>query len=106
MDQPGLYDDTAAIAEVLSQAPPHIGEHEAKVAYYNAKRSISDALAALWELPPLAEKPKPAGVNAEKWAEVRETCDEMDAAMNDSLSKLSQKNRNMEAPIVQSCDKV
>lgn len=81
-----LHDDQPAIAEVLQQAPPHVDYNDAKLAYYNARRNVSEALASLWNLPPPQEKPKPVGVNAEKWAEVRRTCDEFDAAATEALN--------------------
>lgn len=105
MEQNVLYDDSAAITEILNQAPSHVGIDEAKKAYYDAKRNIPIALARLWDLPPLPEKPKPVGVNAEKWTEVRETFDELDAAVYDALGKNPNPQQNIDnSPIITSCD--
>ena len=101
-----IQDDKDAIAQILQQAPEHIDIHQAKMAYYNAKRDVGQALANLWELPPLPEKPKPVGVDAEKWKEMRELCDEFDTAANQALATMrknaaySQQNQILESPIV------
>jgi hypothetical protein len=80
-----LQDDKEAITQIVQQAPEQVTYDQAKMAYYNAKRDVSQALANLWDLPPLAEKPKPIGVDAEKWTEIRNTCDEFDAAATKAL---------------------
>lgn len=93
-----LHDDQAAIEEIHRQAPTHTDYNDAKLAYYNAQRNIPQALADLWKLPPLPEKSKPTGVNAEKWSEVRKTCDEFDAAASEALDDLRRKDRLASMP--------
>lgn len=89
-----VFNDKAGIAEVLQQAPPHIEYNDAKLAYYKARRNISQALADLWNLPPLPEKKKPVGEDAEKWAEVRSTCDEFDAAATEALQDIMKRQQS------------
>ena len=90
-----LQDDKEAIDQILQQSPEHVTYDQAKIAYYNSKRNISQALVVLWELPPLAEKPKPSGVDADKWTEIRNTCDEFDAAATQALAAMRTNTTNV-----------
>jgi hypothetical protein len=119
-----VFDDKAGIAEVLQQAPPHVEYNDVKLAYYKARRNISQALADLWNLPPLPEKKKPVGENAEKWEEVRNICDEFDAAATEALHEIMKRQHSgasgasvnpdngqsqeqaqvLASPIIRSCD--
>jgi hypothetical protein len=100
-----LNKDRAAIEEMLQQAPPHVEYEEAKLAYHNAKRNISQALADLWNLPPPPEKKKPTGVNAEKWAEVRTICDEFDAAAVEAIkASWAPQSIHTDTPIMNTCE--
>ena len=91
-----LQDDKASIEEILKQAPEHVDYNQAKVAYYNSKRNISQALVDLWNLPPLQPKKNTVGENAEKWAEIRKTCDEFDAFATLAFEAIK-KNQNSSA---------
>lgn len=93
-----LKADNAAIEEILKQAPASVTNEDVKLAYYNAKRDVSQALADLWNLPPLPEKPKPVGVDAEKWAEIRQSCDEFDQAANEALNNIRKNSAHQSAP--------
>jgi len=83
-----LQDDKEAIEQILQQSPVNVDYNQAKMAYYNSKRDVSQALAVLWELPALPEKSKLVGVDAEKWAEIRNTCDEFDTAATEALASM------------------
>jgi len=89
-----LQDDKEAIEQILQQSPVNVDYNQAKMAYYNSKRDVSQALAVLWELPALPEKSKLVGVDAEKWAEIRNTCDEFDAAATQALASMRQQNNS------------
>ena len=104
-----LKDDKASIDEILQQAPPHIDYDRAKVAYYNARRNVSQALSDLWALSPLPEKKRPVGQDAEKWEEIRNTCDEFDAAAAQALDAFRKNQaastvQNIQSPIIRSHD--
>lgn len=120
-----VFDDKAGIAEVLQQAPAHVEYNDVKLAYYKARRNISQALADLWNLPPPPEKKKPVGENAEKWEEVRNICDEFDAAATEALQEIMKRQHSgasgasgasvnpessqgqaqvLASPIIRSCD--
>jgi hypothetical protein len=102
-----LQDDKASIEEILKQAPEHVDYNQAKVAYYNSKRNISQALADLWNLPPLPPKKAPIGENAEKWTEIRQTCDEFDACATLALEAMRKNqqtstSQHIQSPLVKS----
>lgn len=104
-----LQDDKASIHEILQQAPAHVDYNQAKVAYYNSKRNVSMALASLWDLPPLPPKKSPVGENAEKWAEIRQTCDEFDASASQALEAIKKNQAisssyDIQSPIVKTHD--
>lgn len=113
MDSP--LDDKSAIEEILRQAPLEVDFARAKLAYHTAKRNISQALADLWNFPPPEKKKEPVGDNAKKWEEVRQMCDEFDAAATQAMKDILKQPKNsgvtisteqnvIASPIIRSCD--
>lgn len=83
------------INQVLQQSPPDVTYDKVKEVYYSTGKNISQAIAELWNLPSLPEKPKKTGVNADKWDEVRQICDEFDAEATKALHDSLEHNRKM-----------
>lgn len=90
-----MEEDELAIQQVLQQAPAEATYDDVKRVYYKLCRDIPKAVAELWNLPPLPEKSKKTGVNADKWDEVRKICDEFDAAATRALGDAIKQNRQM-----------
>lgn len=95
-----MEEDELVISQILQQAPVEIGYEEAKKAYYKACRDVSTAVAELWKLPPLLEKSKKVGVDADKWDEIRNLCDEFDAEATRSLAEMMKHSRQQQAQSV------